>query len=127
MIVADTSALAAIVLGEHEGKACLDVLVSEADVLLSAGTMAEALIVAGRHNQADEMRMLLERFSFDVVPVTRVFAAKVAAAYTQWGKGVHAARLNFGDCFAYALAAEKGCPLLYIGNDFARTDAKSAL
>jgi ribonuclease VapC len=48
-------------------------------------------------------------------------------AYARWGKGVHPAALNLGDCFAYALATELRCPLLYLGEDFARTDIRSAL
>lgn len=54
--------------------------------------------------------------------MTAATADQVADAYRQWGKGNHPASLNFGDCFAYALAKELGCPLLFVGNDFARTD-----
>ena len=53
-------------------------------------------------------------------------ARQAGAAYRQWGKGFHPAGLNFGDCFAYALAKEQNCPLLFIGNDFSRTDIKPA-
>jgi len=62
-----------------------------------------------------------------VVPVTAKVAYQVAAAYRRWGKGVHPASLNYGDCFAYALARERNLPLLYIGQDFAQTDVQSAL
>ena len=60
------------------------------------------------------------------MPVTPIRAERVAEAYRQWGKGNHPARLNFGDCFAYALAKELACPLVFIGNDFARTDVMRA-
>ena len=54
-------------------------------------------------------------------------ARRTAAAYTRWGKGAHAAGLNFGDCFAYEVAKEHACPLLYVGADLAQTDVMSAL
>lgn len=60
-------------------------------------------------------------------PVAPVDADKVADAYDRWGKGVHPAGLNFGDCFAYALARVRGCPLLFVGDDFRRTDITSAI
>jgi len=59
--------------------------------------------------------------------VTEAFAQRVARTYQRWGKGVHPAALNFGDCFAYALAEERACPLLYVGGDFARTDIVAAI
>ena len=51
----------------------------------------------------------------------------MAEAYAAWGKGIHPAGLNLGDCFAYALARELGCPLLYVGRDFVWTDLAAAL
>ena len=68
------------------------------------------------------MLRLIDELSIQVVPVTRAGAVGAANAYARWGKGRHPAALNFGDCLSYALAAERGCPLLYVGNDFARTD-----
>ena len=59
--------------------------------------------------------------------MTAATSNRVAAAYDRWGKGVHPARLNLGDCFAYALAEERGCPLLFVGEDFSRTDIASCL
>ena len=122
MIAVDTSALMAIVLAEPDGAACVDVLEAETEVVISAGTVAEALIVAGRRNVADEMATLIEGLGFTVAPVTAAAARGVAQAYARWGKGVHPAGLNFGDCFAYAVAKDHDCPLLYVGDDFARTD-----
>ncbi|HXW22539.1 MAG TPA: type II toxin-antitoxin system VapC family toxin [Rhodomicrobium sp.] len=127
MIAVDTSALMAILLSEPEGDACAAVLEAEPHVLISAGTMAEALIVAARRNLRDEMQTLFEDLAFEVVSVTPAAARRIAAAYERWGKGVHPAGLNFGDCFAYETAKEHECPLLYIGDDFAQTDIVSAL
>jgi ribonuclease VapC len=122
MIAVDTSALMAVVLGEPESDACMDALEAETEVMISAGTVAEALIVAGRRNVADEMSALIENLHFTIMAVSPAAARRIAQAYAQWGRGIHPAGLNFGDCFAYALAKEHDCPLLYVGDDFARTD-----
>lgn len=73
------------------------------------------------------MEALLEELDYSVITVDEATAKRVRDAYSKWGKGFHPAGLNFGDCFAYALAKEQDCPLLYVGNDFSRTDIKSAL
>jgi ribonuclease VapC len=57
-----------------------------------------------------------------VTPVTAATARRVAEAYRLWGKGVHPAALNFGDCFSYVVARDHACPLLYFGEDFSKTD-----
>lgn len=127
MIVVDTSALMAILLDEPEADACDAALQADADVLISAGTLAEALIVSLRHHVGGEVLELVDRMGFDVVAVGRADAVRAAQAYSRWGRGTHRAGLNFGDCFAYALAKERACSLLYVGNDFARTDITSVL
>jgi ribonuclease VapC len=58
----------------------------------------------------------------DIVSVTPASARRIAVAYGQWGRGAHPAGLNFGDCFSYELAKEHPCPLLYVGDDFSKTD-----
>jgi ribonuclease VapC len=126
MIAVDTSALMAIVLAEAEAEACMSVLEAETDVLISASTVAEALIVAGRRNIADEMTALIEGLGFTIVPLSAAGARRATQAYARWGKGAHPASLNFGDCFAYAVAKEHDCPLLYVGKDFALTDLAAA-
>jgi ribonuclease VapC len=127
MIAVDTSALMAILLSEPQADACVAVLETEQRVLISAGTMAEAMIVASRRNLKDEMMALIDGLAFEIISVTPAAARRIAAVYEQWGKGVHPAGLNFGDCFAYEVAKEYACPLLYVGNDFVRTDIGSAL
>ncbi|WP_235528819.1 MULTISPECIES: type II toxin-antitoxin system VapC family toxin [unclassified Phenylobacterium] len=125
-MVVDTSALMAILLGEPDAERCMVALEGQTDVLISAGTLAEAMIVAGRRNIGSEMSALVEGLSFEVVSVSGAGAAKVAEAYARWGKGVHPAALNFGDCFAYALAHELEHPLLFVGADFSQTDVEAA-
>jgi len=96
-------------------------------LLISAGTVAEAMIVAGQRGVGEQMSRLIDGLGLTVEPVTAVSARSVASAYATWGKGIHAAHLNFGDCFAYAVAKAHDCPLLYVGNDFATTDLQAAL
>lgn len=97
------------------------------EAIISAGSLAEALLVATRRDKRREMAALIEGAGIVVSDVTTPSAYRVADAHARWGKGVHPAGLNFGDCFAYALAKERGCPLLYVGNDFAQTDIASAI
>jgi ribonuclease VapC len=104
MIVVDTSALMAVLLDESAADAIAEVLAEEEALVISAGTLVEALLVA------------------EVEPVTEAAARRIADALARWGRGRHPAGLNFGDGFAYALAAERGCPVLCTGQDFAQTD-----
>jgi ribonuclease VapC len=127
MIAVDTSALMAIVLDEAEASACIAVLEKEDNILISAGTIAEALIVAARRNVGEEIASLIDGLGFNAIAITAASARRIASAYGRWGKGVDAAGLNFGDCFAYEVAKEHDCPLLYVGGDFARTDVKRVL
>lgn len=127
MIAIDTSALMAIVLGEIEADGCMAVLETETEVVISAGTVAEALIVAARRNVAREMTELIDGLGFDVVAVTPASARRIADAYGRWGKGVHVAGLNFGDCFSYEVAKTHACRLLFVGKDFSKTDLDSVL
>lgn len=107
-------------------EACIAILESEDRLLVSAGTVAEALIVARRRNVGDEMSRLIDELGFEIVNVTKASARRIAEAYERWGKGVNAAGLNFGDCFAYELARESACPLLFIGGDSSRTYIEGA-
>jgi ribonuclease VapC len=127
MIAVDTSALMAIILGEAEADACIKVLEAETEVLISAGTVAEAMIVAARGNVAEEMASMIDGLGFNVVTVTAASARRVAQANERWGKGMHAAGLNFGDCFAYEVAKEHSCGLLFVGDDFSKTDLQRVL
>ncbi len=112
---------------EPDSDSCMGAVTAEDNILISAGTLAEALVVAGRRNLGAEMMNLIVAIGAIVMPLTQESARRIAAAYDQWGKGVHPARLNLGDCFAYSLAKEHGCKLLYIGEDFAKTDIQSVL
>ncbi|MAF61957.1 MULTISPECIES: type II toxin-antitoxin system VapC family toxin [Pseudomonadota] len=127
MIAVDTSALMAILLDEDSASACAECLASDQPLIMSAATLSEALIVAGGRNLGPEMAQMVSGLGIEIVAVTEDFAKRVAASYSRWGKGIHPASLNFGDCFAYQLAKDRECGLLYVGNDFAKTDIASAI
>jgi ribonuclease VapC len=73
------------------------------------------------------MASLIDGLGFNALAVTPAVARRIASAYERWGKGAHTAGLNFGDCFAYEVAKEHDCPLLFVGDDFAKTDIKGVL
>lgn len=127
MIAVDTSALMAIILNEPEADHCQAVLEANQDVLMSAGTMTEALRAAARRKVSERMIRMIAGFGFAIVPVTSTTAYRAGAIYARWGIGIHPAGLNFGDCFAYDVAKENACPLLFVGEDFAKTDVQRAL
>lgn len=73
------------------------------------------------------MRRLVDGIGLDLLPVTEAAALRIAQAHQRWGRGSHPARLNFGDCFAYDVVKKHGGPLLYVGDDFARSDLTTAV
>ncbi|MFC7049374.1 type II toxin-antitoxin system VapC family toxin [Emcibacter nanhaiensis] len=125
MIAVDTSAIMALLLGE-EGVDRISDCLTENDLCISAGTLSELLIVAASRGLGEEAEALISTLGVEIVIVDGAVARQVQQAYTTWGKGQHPAGLNFGDCFAYALAMGRKIPLLYVGNDFGRTDIKPA-
>ena len=127
MIAVDTSALMAILLNEPLADDCDAAVKADERILISAGTLMEALIVAGSRGVREEMESLIDGLGFEVVPVTAASARRAAAAHARWGRGAKTAGLNFGDCFAYDVARENNCRLLYVGRDFAKTDIKRVL
>lgn len=126
MIALDSSALIEVVAEQPMADACADVLL-RSDLIISAATLAEALIVSRRKKVARQLDQLIDLLRLDVEDVDAAFAQRAAFAYARWGKGFHPADLNYGDSFSYALAEMYACPLLYVGNDFAQTDVRSAL
>lgn len=126
MIAVDTSALMAIVLKEPAMPRCVAALAVDTEAMISAGTLSEALIVAGRRGVAEQMAALVEGLALTVIPVSEGVARRVAEVYARWGKGQDPARLNWGDCFSYVTARDHDCPLLYVGDDFAQTDLVAA-
>lgn len=127
MIVVDSSALIAVVKREPEAELCLAALITEEEIFISAATWTELHIVASQKLLLWGLRTLLAALPLRVIELDHASAQLAAEAYYSWGRRNHPAELNYGDCFAYALAKSLNCPLLYIGNDFAQTDIVSAL
>lgn len=127
MIVLDTSAIMAVLLNEIGADQIAEVLEAEDSVVMSAGTLAETRIVAVRHGMAKRLEQLLEVLGVEVETLSEADTIAVSEAYARWGKGIHPARLNFGDCFAYATAMRKNAPLLFVGRDFSKTDVTPVL
>lgn len=124
-MVLDTSAILAILLQETEAGVLAELISKDTKRLLSAGTALELMIVIeARKGEAGgrELDLLLHRAKIDVVPFDSEQAEIARSAWRHYGKSNHPAGLNFGDCFAYALAKISGEPLLFKGNDFNQTD-----
>lgn len=130
-MIVDTSALAAILFDEHDKTRFATALTADDILTISAASWLELTIVLARRGRRDLIEpaeWLLNRLVIIVAAVSPTQAELARAAYLSFGKGSgHRARLNFGDCFAYALAKETGEPLLFKGEDFIHTDITPAL
>jgi ribonuclease VapC len=129
-LVIDTSALVAYLEQEPEAARIEAALTGAAHLLISAASLVEAgIVVEARRGEAAgrELDLLLHRLRVSVIPVGEAHAELARSAWRRFGRGRHPAGLNFGDCFAYALAADTGEPLLFVGDDFARTDIDAAI
>ena len=129
-MIVDTSALIAILRDEPEARACASAIESSAIRRVSAANFVEtALIIDASRDPVASRRFddLIREAQITVEPVTEAQARIAREAYRDFGKGSgHPAKLNFGDCFAYALAKVTAEPLLFKGDDFARTDIEPA-
>ncbi len=121
----------AIVLDEPDADALLRVLSRTQNRKISAATWVEVHLVVDSLQQhpavASRFEDLMIRLKLDVIAVDANMAWIARKANLTYGKGRHPARLNFGDCFSYALAKQTGEPLLFKGNDFSQTDIVPAL
>lgn len=128
MIVVDTSAIVAVLQGEPEGPS-ISARLSAEPCVISAATLVElGLVIESRAGAAGGQLLeeLLQRAGIEVRPVDEDLARLALSGWRRFGKGRHPASLNYGDTFAYALAMHLGAPLLYVGEDFARTDVQRA-
>jgi ribonuclease VapC len=132
-MIVDTSALIAIAWNEPERARFEDVIEADPVRLISAASVLEGAIVmmrrAGRAAASDAVARfheLVDQLGLEIEPVSASQISIAEAAYSSFGKGMHPAGLNFGDCFAYALAKETGEALLFKGDDFAQTDVVRA-
>ena len=129
-MVVDTSALIAILKAEPEAAAFLAKLATATVCRLSAANFVEAGLIANRDptgSHREVLEDLLREFDIRIEPVSERQARLALDAFRRYGKGTgHPAGLNYGDCFAYALAADTGEVLLFKGDDFPCTDLSSA-
>lgn len=128
-MIIDSSALVAILTSESDADVLEDAVIASPARQVSAVTYVEASIVMDSRNRPTLSHALdnfLQVSQIGIEPVTVQQARIARQAYRDYGKGRHRAGLNFGDCFAYALAKDKGEPLLFKGDDFRRTDVEIA-
>jgi ribonuclease VapC len=127
--VVDTSAVVAVLMREPDALLFLERIGGERSPVMSAASNVELAIVARSRGAGARALVdaLLEELAITVVPLTVAQAHLAADAFGSFGRGRHKARLNFGDCFAYALAKQRREPLLFKGNDFSQTDLVPAL
>lgn len=129
-MIVDTSAMVAIIRDDPDTKRLLQIVRGHPSPRISAGNLLElSMVIDGARNPAlsAELDRIIITLGVITEPVTFEQVTIARDAFRRYGKGSgHGARLNYGDCFAYALARERGEPLLFIGNDFAQTDIEPA-
>ncbi len=130
-MIIDASALIAILRDEADAASCARAIEEAPRRRISAANFLEtAIVIDGSRDPIASRRLddLLREAQVEIMPVTETQARLAREAYRDYGRGSgHPARLNFGDCFAYALARETGEPLLFKGDDFAHTDVTPVL
>jgi ribonuclease VapC len=129
-MIVDTSAILAILFEEDDAELYARALTQADSCRISAANFVEAAVVVEAQTKDKGSRQFdafFRRAGIGIEPVTEEQAHVARQAYTDFGKGRHPASLNFGDCFAYALAKVTGEPLLFKGRDFKKTDITSAL
>lgn len=127
-MVIDTSALVAMMTGEPSADRLVAALESESERLVSAATVVEtSMVLMGRYGDVGDAQLdrFLRSIGAEVVPVGEEQATLARDAALRFGKGRHPAALTFGDCFSYALSVARGSPLLFVGDDFSKSDVES--
>lgn len=128
-VVLDSSALVAIVLGEPEAERLVETLVGlSGRMVVGTPTLVEAGIVVEARSGPDgvaDLHALVVELEADVVAFDEMHAGEAMAAWRRFGKGRHPAKLNLGDCYAYALARLEDAELAFVGDDFSQTDVRT--
>jgi len=128
-VIIDSSALLAVVNGESRATEVIEACMSADQLRMSTATWVEVFAVADRRDPAVSARLeaLIDHLGVQLESVTAAQAERARQAYREFGRGRHRAGLNFGDCFAYALARDFDDELLFVGEDFLHTDIRPAL
>jgi ribonuclease VapC len=124
-MILDSSAIVAVVFQEAGHSELVDRIAAADEVAIGAPTLAEAAIVVSARLGTDArplLSRLLAEGAIETLPFGEAHFGVAVGAWLRFGRGRHVARLNFGDCLAYATATVAGRPLLCVGKDFARTD-----
>jgi ribonuclease VapC len=127
-MVLDTSAVMAVLLHEPIADRLVSAMEADRTRLISAASVIESsLALLGRYGEAGESLLdrLLRGIGAEVVPVGEDQVVLARDAALRFGRGRHPAALNFGDCFSYALSVTRGEPLLFVGDDFSKTDVEA--
>lgn len=128
-MVIDSSALAAILLGEPQRRQFIESIETADARLLSVANWVEiSIVIEARHGAegSRDLQRFIECSSIEIIPVDQEQGRMARDAWIQFGKGRHRAGLNYGDCFAYALSRQRGQALLFKGDDFSHTDILGA-
>ena len=128
-MIIDSSAVLAVLFGEADAETYEKSIATASPCRMSVANVLETSIVVESRGGAaagHELDVFLERAGIELIPVTIEHLEAARQAWRHFGKGNHPAALNFGDCFAYALAKVENEPLLFKGDDFARTDVEAA-
>jgi len=128
-MVVDSSALVAILREEPGHERLLPKALSAGRTVVGAPVVFEtAMVLSGRwqRDARPTLQGLLRTIDAEIVPFTEEHYEAAVSAFLRYGKGRHPAALNFGDCMSYALARVSGLPLLYVGDDFSKTDIQAA-
>jgi ribonuclease VapC len=129
-MIVETSAFVAMVIAEPGGRELMSLVARTPNTGMSAANLIEASIVIdnrGSESMRRRIDSMRRQLGIHIEPVTAAQAEIARSAYREFGRGSgHAAKLNFGDCFAYALAIDKDEPLLFVGDDFGHTDVRAA-
>jgi ribonuclease VapC len=124
-MILDASAIVAVIMAEPRSDEVIQKMKGAAVLAVGAPTLLEAALVLSSRLRRDARPLLgefLRGSDLEVIPFTRDHYEVAVDAFERYGKGSHAAALNFGDCLAYAVARVAGMPLLFVGDDFAKTD-----
>ncbi len=128
-MVVDSSALVELILRRPENQRVRATLEFASVVRIGAPTLVECAIVLRNKLGRDpnpEIELFLRAFDVEVIPFTEDHATEAHRAFAAYGRGRHPAALNFGDCLTYAVASKSAEPLLFVGEDFRRTDIAEA-
>jgi len=128
-MVLDTFAIIAILQNEPEADHLISVMQNAESLRVSAASVVElGIVMYARYGDAGELEVdqFIHRLNISILPVSAEQAELARTAYRKYGKGIHSAGLNYGDCFSYALAVSLQEELLFVGQDFSKTDVKIA-